>query len=129
MFDNMNNAWITNNRGIASLSIAELAEFFDGKRDILTTQYYNRNDGLDSDGPTSTARAIIDSKGRLWIPLVDGIAVYDPLHVRKSSILPLVQIETITVDSVVYKHSNSMIVLKPGTKRIDIKYTGISFDA
>ena len=129
MFDNMNNAWITNNRGIASLSIAELAEFFDGKRDILTTQYYNRNDGLDSDGPTSTARAIIDSKGRLWIPLVDGIAVYDPLHVQKSSILPLVQIETITVDSFVYKHSKDMIVLKPGTKRIDIKYTGISFDA
>ena len=129
MFDKTNNAWITNNHGIASLSMPEITDFFAGKRDILTTKYYNRNDGLDSDGPTSTARAIIDSLGRLWIPLVDGIAVYDPQKVQKNSILPLVQIETITVDSTVYKHSRDMIVLKPGTKRIDIKYTGISFDA
>ena len=129
MFDEANNAWITNNHGIASLSMSEIEDLFVGARQTLTTKYYNRNDGLDSDGATSTARAIIDSKGRLWIPLVDGIAVYDPTKVRKSDILPLVQIETITVDSVPYKNRGEMIILKPGTKRIDIKYTGISFDA
>lgn len=129
MFDDTNNAWITNNHGLASLSMDEIDELFEGERQTLTTKYYNRNDGLDSDGATSTARAIIDSQGRLWIPLVDGIAVYDPQKVKKSTILPLVQIETITVDSVVYKHSKEVIFLKPGTKRIDIKYTGISFDA
>ena len=129
MFDASNNAWITNNHGIASLSMTEIEELFAGTRQTLTTKYYNRNDGLDSDGATSTARAIIDSQGRLWIPLVDGIAVYDPQKVKKSSIQPLVQIETITVDSLVYKNFKDMIILKPGTKRIDIKYTGISFDA
>ena len=129
MFDEANNAWITNNHGLASLSMAEIEELFSGERQTLTTKYYNRNDGLDSDGATSTARAIIDSQGRLWIPLVDGIAVYDPKKVHKSDILPLVQIETITIDSVVHKNDGEMIVLKPGTKRIDIKYTGISFDA
>ena len=129
MFDALNNAWITNNHGIASLSMEELDEFFEGERQILTTKYYNRNDGLDSDGATSTALAIIDSKGRLWVPLVDGIAVYDPQKVRKSDILPLVQIETITVDSVPHKNTGDTIILKPGTKRIDIKYTGFSFDA
>ena len=129
MFDASNNAWITNNHGIASLSMAEIDELFEGSRKTLTTKYYNRNDGLDSDGATSTAKAIIDNRGRLWIPLVDGIAVYDPKKVQKSSILPLVQIETITVDSFVYKNFKDMIVLKPGTKRIDIKFTGISFDA
>ena len=129
MFDASNNAWITNNHGIASLSMAEIEELFEGKRQTLTTKYYNRNDGLDSDGATSTARAIIDSQGRLWIPLVDGIAVYDPQKVHKSTILPLVQIESITIDSVVQRNIRDMIILRPGTKRIDIKYTGISFDA
>ena len=129
MFDSLNNAWITNNHGIASLSVEELEEYFAGERHTLTTKYYNRNDGLDSDGATSTALAIIDSKGRLWVPLVDGIAVYDPQKVRQSDILPLVQIETITVDSVPYKNTGDTIILKPGTKRIDIKYTGFSFDA
>ena len=129
MFDDSNNAWITNNHGIASLSMSEIEELFEGKRTTLTTKYYNRNDGLDSDGATSTARAIIDRSGRLWIPLVDGIAIYDPQKVQQSTILPLVQIETITIDSVVHKDFKDTIILKPGTKRIDIKYTGISFDA
>ena len=129
MFDSDNNAWITNNHGLASLSMEEIEELFNGERQTLTTKYYNRNDGLDSDGVTSTARAIIDSKGRLWIPLVDGIAVYDPNKINQSSILPLVQIETITIDSVTHKNNQGLIILKPGTKRIDIKYTGISFDA
>ena len=129
MFDSLNNAWITNNHGLASLSMEEIEELFNDERQTLTTKYYNRNDGLDSDGATSTAKAIIDSKGRLWIPLVDGIAVYDPKKIRSSDVLPLVQIETITVDSVVHNNTRDTIILKPGTKRIDIKYTGISFDA
>ena len=129
MFDTSNNAWIITNHGIASLSMDEISEFIDDSRISLTPKYYNRNDGLDSDGATSTAKAIIDKKGRIWIPLVDGIAVYDPQKIQESTILPLVQIETITVDTVVYKDFKGMIILKPGTKRIDIKYTGISFDA
>ena len=129
LFDETNNAWITNNHGLASLEMKEIKELFDGKRETINAKYYNKNDGLDSDGATSTACAIIDRSGQLWIPLVDGIAVYDLLRTQQSSVSPLVQIETITVDSVVYKDFREMIVLKPGTKRIDIKYTGISFDA
>lgn len=129
LFDKANNAWITNNHGIASLSLNEIEELFADKRETINAKYYNQNDGLDSDGATSTATAIVDRDGQLWIPLVDGIAVYDPLKTQESSIAPLVQIETISVDSVVYKDFRNMIILKPGTKRIDIKYTGISFDA
>ena len=129
LFDEANNAWITNNHGLASLEMEEINELFSNMRETVNAKYYNKNDGLDSDGATSTACAIIDNAGQLWIPLVDGIAVYDPLRTQKSSIAPLVQIETITIDSVVHKDFRDMIVLKPGTKRIDIKYTGISFDA
>ncbi len=129
LFDSFDNAWIINNHGIASLSVSEINDLFEGKRSKITTKYYNKNDGLDSDGPTSTARAIIDKQGRLWFPLVDGIAVYNALKVSESTITPLVQIETITVDNVVYKDFREMIILKPGTKRVDIKFTGISFDA
>ena len=129
LFDEANNAWITNNHGIASLSLDEVNELFADKRETINAKYYNQNDGLDSDGATSTACGIIDHSGQLWIPLVDGIAVYDPLKSQQGSIAPLVQIETITVDSVVFKDFKEMIILKPGTKRIDIKYTGISFDA
>ena len=129
LFDRANNAWITNNHGIASLSVSEIDELLSGKRSVIPARYYNKNDGLDSDGPTSTAQAIIDRHGRLWFPLIDGIAVYNPHQISESSVTPLVRIETITVDNIVYKDFRKMIILKPGTKRVDIKYTGISFDA
>ena len=129
LFDSTGNAWITNNHGIASISKDELAAFFASKTRTLNTKYYSKNDGLDSDGPTSTARSIIDRGGRLWFTMVDGIAIYDPLKIRGGSVTPLVQIESVFIDNVEYKASDEMFVLKPGTKRIDIKFTGLSFDA
>ena len=131
LFDSANNVWLTNNHGIASISRDELSSFFEGKTSTVNTKYYSKNDGLDSDGPTSTARSIVDKTGRLWFTMVDGIAIYDPLKVNEASVTPLIQIESILVDNVEYKASNrdELFVLKPGTKRIDIKFTGLSFDA
>lgn len=129
LFDVNDNVWITNNHGIASISKDELTDFFASKIRSVNTKYYSKNDGLDSDGPTSTARSIVDRNGRLWFTMVDGIAIYDPLKVNKDNISPLIQIETIFVDNVEYKASDDTFVLKPGTKRVDIKFTGLSFDA
>ena len=129
LFDMNGSVWITNNHGIASISSDELANFFDGKTRQVNTKYYSKNDGLDSDGPTSTALSIVDRHGRLWFTMVDGIAIYDPQKVKETSVTPLIQIESILVDNVEYKASGEMFVLRPGTKRIDIKYTGLSFDA
>ena len=129
LFDTTGNAWITNNHGIASISKEELEAFYSGKSHTVNTKYYSRNDGLDSDGPTSTARSIVDSKGRLWFTMVDGIAIFDPLKSSDGNITPLIEIESILVDNVEYKATDELFVLKPGTKRIDISFTGLSFDA
>ncbi|MBR5932995.1 MAG: hypothetical protein IK002_03310 [Treponema sp.] len=129
LFDRQKNMWMTNNHGVASVTLENIDDFLTNKSKQITAKYYNKNDGLDSDGPTSTSCSLVDRHGRLWITLIDGIAVYDPLKVHKNSITPLVHIETITVDNVEFKNTGEMIMLKPGTKRIDIKFTGISFDA
>ena len=129
LFDVNDNVWITNNHGIASIAKDELTDFFAAKIRSVNTKYYSKNDGLDSDGPTSTARSIVDRNGRLWFTMVDGIAIYDPLKVNKDNVSPLIQIETIFVDNVEYKATGETFVLKPGTKRVDIKFTGLSFDA
>ena len=129
LFDTNNNAWITNNHGIAMISANDIENFLAGKQNTVNTKYFSKNDGLDSDGPSSTARSIVDSNGRLWFTMVDGIAIFDPNKLMENSVTPLVHIQSITVDSVEYKNTGDMIYLKPGTKRIDMKYTGISFDA
>ena len=127
--DGAGNIWLVSNHGIASVNKDELLEAASGKRKTANTQYYNRNDGLNSDGPTSTALSICDKHGRMWFTMVDGIAVYDPINVRENPVMPLVHIESVTIDNIEYTNMAQEFVLKPGTKRVDIKFTGISFDA
>ena len=127
--DRLGNIWMTSNYGISSIPFEKLSHVASGKMGEMVPKFYSKNDGLDSDGATSTAVSICDRDGRLWFPMVDGVAVYNPVKVQGSLIKPLVCIESITVDSVEYKEFDSVIELKPGTKRVDIKYTGLSFDA
>lgn len=128
-FDKMNQAWITSNYGIARAPFDDFVNAAEGTKDEISIKYYNRNDGLDSDGPTSTALSMCDHNGCLWFTMVDGFAVYDPLKFNSNPVLPLVCIESIKVDSKEYKSPSSTIELNPGTKRVEIKFTGLSFDA
>ena len=128
-FDKMNQAWITSNYGIACAPFDDFINAAEGRKNEIAIKYYNRNDGLDSDGPTSTALSMCDHNGCLWFTMVDGYALYDPLKFHANPVLPLVCIESIKVDSLEYKDPTSVIELKPGTKRVEIKFTGLSFDA
>ena len=133
--DNTNTLWMTSNHGISSASLEDILDAASGKIKETSVKFYNKNDGLDSDGPTSTAKSMIDRYGRVWFAMVDGIAIYDPVKVKENPVTPLVQIEKITVDNSVivdntlYQNRTDSITLKPGTKRVDITYTGISFDS
>lgn len=133
--DTTNTLWITSNHGISSVDYFEFIEAAANKTNNLSIKFYSKNDGLDSNGPTSTAKSMIDRFGRVWFTMVDGIAIYDPIKIEENPVMPLVQIETVNVDnSIVYNNTLSMgnssvITLKPGTKRIVIKYTGFSFDS
>ena len=129
ILDTDGNAWITSNYGIASVPFSELQDLVGGRTKSVNVKNYTRDDGLDSDGATSTAVSICDSQGRMWFPMVDGFAVYNSLKQTSTPIRPLVCIESITVDDIVYDDSEEQIDLKPGTKRVVIKFTGLSFDA
>ncbi len=127
--DRGGNFWLTSNYGVSSLKRAELLDVAGGKTGLVNTKFFSYNDGLDSAGPTSTASGMCDSKGRVWFPMVDGFAVYDPVNVPHSSVKPLVHIESVIIDNVEYKNTTEGFVLKPGTKRVEIRFTGINFDA
>ena len=121
--------WLTSNYGIASVKTDELLESARTGERLTTLQYYNCNDGLDSDGTTSTALSICDKHGRLWFTMVDGFAVYDPIKIRENPVAPLVHIESVIIDNVEYSNKFQEFILKPGTKRVEIKFTGLSFGA
>ena len=127
--DSTNNLWMVSNHGISSAPFKEVMDVNAGKSNSINAKFYNKNDGLDSGGPTSTAKSMTDKYGRLWFTMVDGVAIYDPVRVFENPIMPLVKIESVTVDGKKYLNPKEGIVLKPGTKRVEIKYTGLSFDA
>ena len=133
--DSTNTLWMTSNHGISSAALGDILDVSSGKKKKTSVKFYNKNDGLDSDGPTSTAKSMIDRYGRVWFAMVDGIAIYDPVKVKENPVTPLVQIEKIIVDNNVivdntlYQNKTDSITLDPGTKRVDITYTGLSFDS
>ena len=133
--DTQNNLWMTSNHGISSAPLDDILDAISGRTDLTEVKFYSKNDGLDSDGPTSTAKSILDRFGRIWFAMVDGIAIYDPGMMTESHTTPLVQIEKVIVDNTVildntlYQYGTDSIVLNPGTKRVDITFTGISFDS
>ena len=128
--DASNTVWITSNSEIASANTDDFLESAHSGKKIKSLQYYSKNDGLDSGGTTSTALSICDSHGRLWFTMVDGFAVYDPIKVRENPVMPLVHIEKVTIDDETYNYGKyKEFILKPGTKRVEIEFTGISFDA
>ena len=129
LFDKMNQAWITSNYGVACAPIEDFIAAAEGTKKKIAIKYYNKNEGLDSDGPASTSTSECDHFGRLWLAMVDGFAIYDQQKVRLNPVLPLVCIEVIKVDSTEHKNPTDIIELKPGTKRVEIKYTGLSFNA
>lgn len=119
--------WMTSNRGIFSATIDEFDAIENGERIKINSKFFGQSDGLISGGVTSTSKSMKDSLGRIWFTLIDGFSVYDPLNVTANKTAPLVNIEKITVDNEKTDWHGGKIVLEPGVKRIEIKYTGLCF--
>ena len=127
IIDYSGKVWMTSNRGIFSASMKEFDAIKNGENIQIESKFYGRTDGLISDGVTSTSKSMKDSAGCIWFTLVDGFAIYDPLNTTANKTAPLVNIEKIVVDNENLDWHGEKIILKPGVKRIEIKYTGLSF--
>lgn len=119
--------WMTSNKGIFCATMDELDAIAAGRKIKINSKFFGQSDGLISAGVTSTSKGMKDSLGRIWFTLIDGFAVYDPLNVTANKTAPLVKIQEIIVDNEKFDWHGEKIILPPGTKRIGIKYTGLSF--
>lgn len=129
LLDYTDKVWLLSNRGIACVKFPELQDLADKKIDRVNTQFFSRSDGLHSGGITSTALSAKDDLGRIWLTLVDGFAIYDPVKTVSGKQKPLVKIEKVTIDNEEQLYNGEPIVLKPENSRLIIKYTGLSFVA
>jgi signal transduction histidine kinase/CheY-like chemotaxis protein/ligand-binding sensor domain-containing protein len=129
--DDSGDLWLGAENGIERISLASLDAVAAGRTNLLDVRLLDRTDGLRStqvrgggEGWPSGARG---SDGRLWFCTLKGLAVIDPesapiLHRRTE-----VSVEWFRADGIdvlaAQRGRQGGIVLPPGTKRIEIKYT------
>lgn len=119
--------WMTSNRGISSARMSDFDDFAAGRAKSLNVKFFSRSDGIHSGGVTSTSLSIKDNIGRIWFTMIDGVAVYDPVKITSDNAASLVQIQEVSVDDEECEYSGGELVLAPETKRLNIKFAGMSF--
>jgi ligand-binding sensor domain-containing protein/signal transduction histidine kinase len=148
--DDAGRLWLGSNRGIACVSKRDLEALAAGKISAVYPQTYGRAEGMLSEECTGgfCPAGLKTKSGLLWFSTLKGAVVVDPrLNLAQSS-APLVLLEEVWVDGVLdaafhaispvseqgdndtrTKPEIETLRLAPGKHRIELKYTGLNFDA
>jgi ligand-binding sensor domain-containing protein/serine phosphatase RsbU (regulator of sigma subunit) len=124
--DGEDNLWFTSNRGVFRIARQELLNHRAGQIATFSSTRYGKNDGLKSLQVTPIARCMLDSKGRVWLPMLNGVSIADPQLPPTNTIAPNVVMEMFATDG---KPTDLNISpqLEPGVLRFDFHYAALSF--
>lgn len=129
------NLWMNCNQGIFYISKKNIADFLTGGINKIPCVSFGKSQGIkntECNGPAQPA-GICSSGGKLWFPTIRGVVVIDPGNIKINNVTPATVIEEMIVDEkTVYSYSllpEAGLVLPPGKKRIEFKFTGLSFTA
>lgn len=120
--------WLASNRGIARVSKAEIGEVLDGRRAKVSCTVFGTADGLRSRSAMAGdfPNALRDRSGHLWFATDGGAVEVDPRRIPSNPRPPQVEIESLTVDGQPVPQV-SPLTLPPGSNRLEIDYTALTF--
>lgn len=127
--------WLGTNGGIARVPRAELDRCADGNIPRVASTTFDLSDGLSALGLAGGAQntACRASDGTLWFATEKGLAHLDPRASRPVHLPPPVVIEAYRIDGseqlIAGTAAPAMMTVPPGTRRIEIDYTGLSLSA
>ncbi|MCP4221238.1 MAG: protein kinase, partial [bacterium] len=112
-----------------------LSDFVSGKIKRIAGGAYGKSKGIkntECSGPAQPA-GICAADGKLWFPTIRGAVVIDPANKVRNQTQPPVVLESVHADGKpVYTYPQAkpgITIIPAGTKRMDFKYTGLSFIA
>jgi signal transduction histidine kinase/streptogramin lyase len=124
--------WFASDRGIFSVSLAELNDFADGRINRVQSVFYGRDAGL----PSVQAYygywpgAVTTRAGDILFPTHSGIVVVHPEHVRANVMSPNVLIQNVAVDGEnIPWQTDAPAKFAPGHRKIEVTFTAPSFVA
>jgi len=131
--DTLGNLWMSSFGGVFHVSLHDLNDFADGKKDFVQCVGYSRDDGLpnlECPGgfqPSGTR----STDGRLWFPTAGGLVSIDPSAISKVHLPPPVWLEQLIVDGkpIFLNRTNTSVEIPPGKSRIEICYTAPNLTA
>ena len=125
--------WIGASDGIARLRRSGLDEVAAGRRERLELLTFDQGDGLRSASCRTGFQPVClrAADGRLWFATLKGLAVVDPTRVRVAPQPPPTWIEEVTADgqTLLPAPKGKPVAVPAGTRRLAIRYTGISLGA
>ncbi|WP_160164661.1 sensor histidine kinase [Pedosphaera parvula] len=147
--DDAEHLWLGSNRGIASVSKAELQELVIGKATTLYPRIFGRAEGMLSEECTGGffPAGLKTKNGLLWFSTLKGLVVIDPRLKNPPARGPSVILEQVMLDGALIsslpttnpaseaqggKSDTGKVVTRtlqipPGKHRIELRYTGLNF--
>ncbi len=125
--DKSGNFWISSNHGIYRVKRQELNDFANRKIAKINSVGYGKEDGMlstECNGGRQPA-SIKDNDGNFWFPTQNGVAIVTPEAESSNPLSPSVVIESASVEREQVDIRKG-IVIEPGQKNIEIRYTGLS---
>ncbi len=123
--DNRNRLWMGSNRGLFSIELGDLDAYRQGKIARIPCTVYGKSDGMKTQEINAPAHPLKDRDGNMWIPTINGIAVFNPADVPIIKKPPSVIIESVQSENGM--HTQNGTVLAAGTQRIDFRFSALSF--
>jgi len=129
--DRQGRLWLGTHQGIYCVAKAALNAVAEGRTNTLEYVNYGRHDGLTavecSDGYQPACWRGAD--GKLWFTTVRGVVWVNPDEITAKSSPPPVVIEELRVDGEAVALRGGTVVVPPGHKQLDFRFTALSFDA
>ena len=129
--DGRGRLWLSGNRGVTRMARSELDAVAKGLQPSVVANVFDATDGMpatETVGGGQPAGAL-DADGKIWIPTVGGLAIFDTGSESSNRVAPLVRIEKVLVDGAEIDRTKGPVVLQAGARNLEIHYTGLSFRA
>lgn len=131
--DGLGNYWLSTFHGIQRVSKETLNACADGSIPVISSQVYDRNDGLPivefAGGRQAAATRTGD--GQLYFASSKGVLRVDPASIEPNLYPPPVVVDTLLVDgeTTLLQTGMSLGQLAPDHQRIEFRYAGLSYVA
>jgi ligand-binding sensor domain-containing protein/signal transduction histidine kinase len=119
--------WLTSNLGVVRIKKSDIDDFISRQVSTVNARLYDEKDGMLSRECTGATQVFTSPSGNIWIPISKGISVVNPGNIYMNKKVPPVYIKSILVDEQLISIDKKIVILSPGSQRVAINYTALSF--